>query len=292
MGKLPYFPFFPGDWLSDPKLKSCSFRAKGVWADLIAISFYLPVPGVFRTENERLTDENITDMLTGKTREKNLGFKELVEKKILKRMEDKTYYCKRLYEICRLSEIRRQAGKKGGNPSLLLKQNPNQTDKQILDSSYSSSYSSSGSLKTNQEKPEIPDNKKASAKPVKPEKFQMPKTKKHFAEKVGTVLKDLKTACEKILKLPPKKDKFNPYQWLQEKVNENKYHPEALLYTLNGTISHWVGIKGNPYGYSNKILLTVNGNYNERDHQKESLEFKEIVIQNKDFVKLLEGIGD
>lgn len=37
MGKLPYFPFFPGDWLSDPCLRRCSFEAKGFWIDLLSL---------------------------------------------------------------------------------------------------------------------------------------------------------------------------------------------------------------------------------------------------------------
>jgi uncharacterized membrane protein YkoI len=35
MGKLPYFPFYPGDWLKDPKLSQCSPATRGVWIDLI-----------------------------------------------------------------------------------------------------------------------------------------------------------------------------------------------------------------------------------------------------------------
>lgn len=34
--KLPYFPFYPGDWLSDPAVARCSLATRGVWIDLLA----------------------------------------------------------------------------------------------------------------------------------------------------------------------------------------------------------------------------------------------------------------
>jgi hypothetical protein len=36
-GKLPYFPFFPDDWLSDEKLRLCSLAARGLWMDLLSL---------------------------------------------------------------------------------------------------------------------------------------------------------------------------------------------------------------------------------------------------------------
>src|ERR1035437_9499982 len=32
-----YFPFVPKDWLSDAKLRMCSFQTKGAWIDLICL---------------------------------------------------------------------------------------------------------------------------------------------------------------------------------------------------------------------------------------------------------------
>ena len=37
MGKLPYFPFYPGDWLSDPCLRRCSFEGRGFWVELLSL---------------------------------------------------------------------------------------------------------------------------------------------------------------------------------------------------------------------------------------------------------------
>lgn len=35
MAKLPYIPFFTGDWLKDPELSLCSPATRGVWIDLL-----------------------------------------------------------------------------------------------------------------------------------------------------------------------------------------------------------------------------------------------------------------
>ena len=37
MSKLPFMKFFPGDWLSEPGLRTCSFEARGVWIDMISL---------------------------------------------------------------------------------------------------------------------------------------------------------------------------------------------------------------------------------------------------------------
>lgn len=145
MPKAPSFQFYPGDWLKDPRLRRSSFRARGVWIDIMAIAFECQEKGVLRDENGPFPEREILDMMTGKARDKKAGFDELKRRHIIKQLPDNSYYCKRIYEDWRLSQIRKEAGSKGGNPSLLLNQNPNQTDEQILTPSSSSSSSSSPS---------------------------------------------------------------------------------------------------------------------------------------------------
>jgi len=35
--KLPWIKFYPGDWLSDEALRSCSVEARGLWVDMICL---------------------------------------------------------------------------------------------------------------------------------------------------------------------------------------------------------------------------------------------------------------
>lgn len=38
MGKKPWMKFYPADWRSDPRLRTCSIAARGLWIEMIAIA--------------------------------------------------------------------------------------------------------------------------------------------------------------------------------------------------------------------------------------------------------------
>jgi len=145
-GKSPSFQFYWKDWLSDQRLKRASKRAKGVWIDLMCISCDMPERGVFRDENGSLSVSDLIAFLTGKHSENVRGLNELLDKNILKIKNDGTMYVKRIYEDARLSEVRKAAGRLGGNPNL-VRNLDNQNDNQNL--TPSSSSSSSSSIKAN-----------------------------------------------------------------------------------------------------------------------------------------------
>lgn len=46
MGKLPWTPWYFGDWLHDPALRSVSLAARGLWADMLAIMWESPERGI------------------------------------------------------------------------------------------------------------------------------------------------------------------------------------------------------------------------------------------------------
>ena len=76
MPKAPSFQFYPADWLKDPKLKRCSFKAKGVWIDVLANAFECTEKGILRDEKGPFSRNEILSMLTGKQREKREGFED------------------------------------------------------------------------------------------------------------------------------------------------------------------------------------------------------------------------
>jgi len=125
MAKPPSFQFYYKDWLSDNRLKRCSKRAKGVWIDLIAASCDLDSKGVFRDEMGAFDREEMLDLLTGNRKENSLGFDELVRRQIIKQDDDGVFYVKRIKEDAELSDIRKESGKKGGNPNLTTRYSDN-----------------------------------------------------------------------------------------------------------------------------------------------------------------------
>lgn len=46
--KRPSFQFYPGDWLSNPNLKRCTFAEKGVWLEVMCLMHDQPEYGVLR----------------------------------------------------------------------------------------------------------------------------------------------------------------------------------------------------------------------------------------------------
>jgi hypothetical protein len=98
----------------------------------------------------------------------------------------------------------------------------------------------------------------------------------HFSQKVGSFFESIKKSCDQIQKLSiPKNGKsFNPYQWTQKKVNEKK-HPGAIDKSLRGIIDLWETID-KPWAYIDKIMITENQNWNEKDSIKIHEEFKKM----------------
>jgi len=128
-GKAPSFQFYPADWIKDGPLQNCSLEARGLWMDLICMSFHYPQWGVFRTQNGTVSETILLRMCNGNARKLARCFTELKQHNIIKQMEDGTFYVKRVKEDMELSKKRSEAGKQGGNPNLvgdLVKQNNNQ----------------------------------------------------------------------------------------------------------------------------------------------------------------------
>ena len=120
------------------------------------------------------------------------------------------------------------------------------------------------------------------------------KSKAHFEIKydsnIGKSIVDLCTQLNAIPANGPKQ--LNPFEWVQQKSNRNG-HPQAIIDTLRGGIPY-LHQKSDWWGYLEKIFLTKNGNYNERDTRERSdqakRELAELVKQDT-FKKLLSGIG-
>ncbi|MCK5605853.1 hypothetical protein KAR91_28410 [Candidatus Pacearchaeota archaeon] len=143
-GKAPSYQMYPKDWNEDTRLKMCSYAAQGLWIRLINTTYDMPEKGVFRFSNRPLTVNEILSLLPGNMRVKKAAFQELLDWKVIKQFDDKSFYCKRLYKDMRLRETRKEAGSKGGNPNLvkhLVNQNSNQTGKQTSTPSSSNSNS-------------------------------------------------------------------------------------------------------------------------------------------------------
>jgi len=115
-----------------------------------------------------------------------------------------------------------------------------------------------------------------------------------FRNKIHPYFKSIKKSCEVILKLPKKTTRgFNPYQFVNKKINKDDCHPGAVDECLSQLVKNWSTIKS-PWSYANIILKTTDGNWWEKehiqDHQRLKAEFNEYIESSK-LKNLLGGIG-
>lgn len=122
MGKLPAFQFYPGDWLKDPALRRCSKLAKGVWIDMICLSFECEERGVFSTSGMPWPDEDVAVAVGGDIAENLRAIDELLAKGVCSRNQAGALFCRRVVREEHKRRLCSEAGKKGGgNPDLTFK---------------------------------------------------------------------------------------------------------------------------------------------------------------------------
>ena len=156
-GKAPSFQFYPADWRKDTAVQMLEFHDRGIWFEMICIMHESTERGVLVVNSHPMPTEAIARILGLDNQTFNQTLSKLLSYGVAKRREsDGAIYCKRMVEDEKLSQIRREAGKQGGNPSLVnqngskTEANGKQTGKQkpTPSSSSSSSVSPSSSSST------------------------------------------------------------------------------------------------------------------------------------------------
>lgn len=147
--KAPSFQFYPGDWMRDPALRAVSLAARGLWIDMLCLMHESPRRGYLCfSDEEGMKFEHLARIFSVEKRTLKRLLDELETCRVFSR-ENGIIYSRRMVKDQHLTEIRREAGKAGGNPALLkqsAKQNPqgvliqNEQQKPTPSSSSSSSY--------------------------------------------------------------------------------------------------------------------------------------------------------
>jgi hypothetical protein len=131
MNPRPAFMFYPADHRKDAELQSCSLAARGLWMELICIMHQCEPYGSLKINGQPMKTAQI-GRLVGETEDALIVLlKELGDAGVYSREEDGTIFSRRMKRDERLRIVRAEAGKKGGNPSLLnheVNQKDNQRD--------------------------------------------------------------------------------------------------------------------------------------------------------------------
>lgn len=123
---LPWVKFDFDRWRSDERLRMCSFAARGLWLDLLAIMHNSEPYGHLTLSGRPPTIKQIAAMCGGTTDEVAALLAELEANGVFSKTADGVIFSRRLVrdEAQRIIDI--ENGRKGGNPN--LKPRPNGHD--------------------------------------------------------------------------------------------------------------------------------------------------------------------
>lgn len=157
--KMPAMQFYPADWRKDLAVQALCYHDRGVWFEMLCLMHESSERGVLLLAGQPMPEDVAARLLGLDNQTFNQTLSNLLTYGVAKRRdEDNAVFSKRMVADEKLCEIRRQAGKMGGNPAL-LNQKGTTPVKQIPTPSSSSSSSSSDSKDT----PAIAAPKKTSA---------------------------------------------------------------------------------------------------------------------------------
>ncbi len=111
--------FYPGDWMKDPALRSCSVAARGLWIDMLCLMFESDRRGYLQhVTGKPVTAEQLARMTGCSTDDVSQLLQELEDCGVFSRTEHGVIYSRRLIGDERKRKLCSEAGKKGGNPTL------------------------------------------------------------------------------------------------------------------------------------------------------------------------------
>jgi hypothetical protein len=154
MTKRPAFQFYPGDWLRDTGLRSCSAAARGLWMDILCFMHEGSPYGYLKVNHKVILAPNLARMC-GLTLQETQGcLAELAEAGVFETDEEGVIFSRRMIRDEELRNKRAACGHLGGNPT--LKDNPKvgvclSTEVKQKPTPSSSSSSSTSNTSSNEE---------------------------------------------------------------------------------------------------------------------------------------------
>jgi hypothetical protein len=119
---LPAMPFYVGDWFKCTEVRALPPDYRGLWFDMICYMWESVERGVMVKPNGKpYSDAEIIRMVGLDNQNSDFWLTRLLEDGVCARREDGAIYSKRMVKDEVLRALRREIGRKGGNPELLVK---------------------------------------------------------------------------------------------------------------------------------------------------------------------------
>lgn len=116
--RQPWMKWYPADWRADPGLRMCSFAARGLWADVLALMHEGEPYGHLVINGRAPTSRQLAVMLGGTAKEIDALIAELMDAGVPSRTDDGVIYSRRMVRDKAKQAADRANGKGGGNPRL------------------------------------------------------------------------------------------------------------------------------------------------------------------------------
>ena len=119
--KLPAIQFYPGDWHKDQGVQALDLAQRGAWFELLLMMHDSDERGVLLVNGQPMPDAVIARRLGLDNQTANQILTTLLTFGVASRREsDGALFCRRMVKDENLRQVRTAAGKKGGNPLLLI----------------------------------------------------------------------------------------------------------------------------------------------------------------------------
>jgi hypothetical protein len=119
MAKRPAFQFYPGDWLRDTALRSCSIGARGLWIDMLCLMHEGTPYGYLKVGSKVILPDTLSKMAGAPLKQINSWVSELELAGVFSKDESGCFYSRRMVKDEQTRAARAAGGKLGGNPALV-----------------------------------------------------------------------------------------------------------------------------------------------------------------------------
>lgn len=106
--------FWWKDWQNDLALKSCSYAARGLWMEMLAIMHAADRIGFFEISGRKVSEKQLAGLTNGSDREVRKLLAELEENGVFSVDEDGFIFSRRMVRDKENSDISAEHGRKGG----------------------------------------------------------------------------------------------------------------------------------------------------------------------------------
>ncbi len=117
--KRPSFQFYPGDWMRDTALRSCSVGARGLWMDMICLMHEGTPYGYLKVNHKVILSANLARMVGATLHDTEGWLDELRAAGVFSENDSDGIHSRRMIRDEDVRMRRAEGGVKGGNPALM-----------------------------------------------------------------------------------------------------------------------------------------------------------------------------